>query len=295
MNALSFSIVIPTYARPAALAACLAAIALLDYPRDRYEVIVVDDGLTPALSAAPAPRDPRLRWLAQPHAGPAAARNRGAAAAEGEFLAFLDDDCRPDPHWLQALAAVLTGTPDRLVGGLTRNVLADNLFSEASQELVAYLYAYANGDPVRARFLTSNNLAARRDLFFACGAFDASFAQAGGEDREFCRRWLAGGRGIIYTPAARVDHAHRLGLRGFWRQHCNYGRGAWRFHAVAARQRGTSVSVRLEPARFYVDLLRYPFGRRPWGQALAVTALLALAQIANAVGFWRGRQAERTV
>ena len=289
---LSFSIVIPSYSRQAALAACLQAVAGLDYPRDLYEVIVVYDGPSPA-AAAPPP-GLRLRQLGQPHAGPAAARNRGAAVAGGEFLAFLDDDCQPERRWLQALGEVLSVAPDRLVGGLTHNMLADNLFSAASQDLVDYLYAYLNGDPAHARFLTSNNLAVRRDLFLACGGFDVSFTQAGGEDREFCRRWLAGGRGIVYVPAARIDHAHSTRLRSFWRQHCNYGRGAWRFHAVAAREQGDGVRVQIERPRFYMDLLRYPFARRPWAQALAVASLLVLAQVANAVGFWRGRREERS-
>jgi len=102
-----FSIVVPTCDRPRQLAACLQSLARLDYPRDRFEVIVVDDGTT---TAAPAlvvemKAGPDVRLVRQPHAGPAAARNLGASHARGSLLAFTDDDCAPAPDWLWALAA----------------------------------------------------------------------------------------------------------------------------------------------------------------------------------------------
>ena len=92
-EAIEVSIVIPTYGRPDQLAACLDSLEALDYPRDRFEVIVVDDG-------SPQPLPPyggalRVTLVRQAHAGPAAARNTGAAASRGRWLAFTDDDCRP--------------------------------------------------------------------------------------------------------------------------------------------------------------------------------------------------------
>lgn len=85
MEAPRFSVIVPGHGRPGPLAACLRALARQDYPADRYEVIVVDDGSEPPLGPGDAD-DPRVRWLRQPHAGPAAARNAGAATARGELL-----------------------------------------------------------------------------------------------------------------------------------------------------------------------------------------------------------------
>src|SRR5687767_5128657 len=105
-----FSIIIPTYARPKQLAVCLEAIARLNYPRDRFEVIVVDDGSESPPEHVVKSFSERLSLtlLAQPNSGPASARNTGAWEAKGEFLAFVDDDCAPDAGWLRGLEAHLT-------------------------------------------------------------------------------------------------------------------------------------------------------------------------------------------
>lgn len=93
----TFSIVVPTYRRPQALRRCLAALSRLDYPRERFEVLVVDDGSdeSPEPIVTEARGTVNARLIQQDHAGPARARNRGAAEATGTFLAFTDDDCEP--------------------------------------------------------------------------------------------------------------------------------------------------------------------------------------------------------
>src|SRR5436309_2951814 len=130
-----FSIIIPTEARPKQLAACLESICCLEYPDDRFEVLVVDDGsATPPETVVASFRDKiDVTLLTQPHAGPAAARNAGAQRARGTFLAFTDDDCMPKVDWLERFAARLVKTPDHLIGGRTLNALPDNPYSTASQ------------------------------------------------------------------------------------------------------------------------------------------------------------------
>src|SRR5690349_8782081 len=100
------SIIIPTYNRPAPLEQCLKALSQLDYPRDRFEVVVVDDGSTISPAGIVEGFCSRLdiRMLRQANAGPAAARNLGAQEAKGQILAFTDDDCLPDPAWLGRMA-----------------------------------------------------------------------------------------------------------------------------------------------------------------------------------------------
>ncbi len=279
-----FSIIIPTYARPRSLAACLRALAGLHYPRARFEVVVVDDGSeTPPRDVIASFEDAiDLTLLVQRHAGPAAARNHGAAQARGPFLAFTDDDCAPAPGWLEALAAHLVAAPDHLVGGQTRNALAGNPYATASQLLIDYLYAA----PQQTRFFAANNMALSAAQFHAVGGFDPTFARAAGEDREFCDRWQHNGYPMAYVPAAVVYHAHALTGRTFWRQHFNYGRGALRFHRARARRRQSRL--RIEPISFYLGLLRYPFSQMGGWRALRLTALLAVSQAANAAGFFWG-------
>jgi len=282
-----FSIIVPTYARLTQLTVCLQSLARLNYPRDRFEVIVVDDGNETPPEAVVVPFRDRLdvTLLTQPHAGPAAARNTGAARAKGEFLAFTDDDCTPAPGWLQTLAVRFATAPDRAIGGRTLNALSDNPYSTTSQLIIDVVYAYYNADPNQARFFASNNLALPADCFHVIGGFDVSFTTS--EDREICDRWLHSGYRMTYAPEALVYHAHALTFRTFWRQHFNYGRGAFRFHQARAR-RGQG-RIRLEPLSFHLNLLRYPFSQA-WGwRALSLAALLVMSQVASTAGFfWEG-------
>ena len=282
----TFSIVVPTFNRPARLAECLRALAGLDYPRSRFEVIVVDDGgARPAGPvAAPFGRRLELTIIRQARSGPAAARNAGVTRAGGRYLAFTDDDCRPDRRWLAAFGARLVHRPEAVLGGRTLNALPDNSFSSASQLLCDYLYGYYNRDPDRARFFTSNNLALAAERFDEIGGFDAAFVLPAAEDRDFCDRLASAGVSLVYTPEAMVHHGHELSLGTFLRQHFTYGRGACRFREIRERR---GRRVRLEPPSFYLDLVREPFADERGGRALSLAALLVVAQAANAAGFAR--------
>lgn len=287
------SVVVPTYRRPAKLAACLRALARLDYPRARFEVIVVDDGSAapPEEAMAALDRDVSACLLAVEHGGPAAARNAGAARAKGELLAFTDDDCMPAPGWLRALAERFGSAGDAMLGGRTVNALSDNPYSTTTQLVVEYVsrqYDPAAGGP---EFFASNNLAVPAETFRAVGGFDASFPLAAAEDRELCARWRRGGGRLVYVPEALVLHAHHLTLRRFCRQHFNYGRGRSQLGSRVAWQQASPMSSFAPPA-FYLKLLACA-RRAPQGTCRAsITALLALSQVATAAGFlherWRG-------
>lgn len=286
-----FSIVIATYNRPQQLAHCLQALSQLDYPRDRFEVIVVDDGsrTPPEKVIAIYCNRFTVTLLTHDHAGPASARNAGVAQAKGEFIVFTDDDCAPVPDYLQKLVERFVRTPDCAIGGRTINALTDNLYSTASQLLMDYLYSSLNA--AAPRFFASNNLALPRALFQKIGGFDASYPRAAAEDREFCDRWLSCGYRMIYAPEALIYHAHALALRAFVRQHFTYGRGAFRFRRACARQ--NREPLKLEPSRFYWNLLRSPFALKSGKRVLFLAALLFVSQVANAAGFFWEVMAQR--
>src|ERR1700676_2887219 len=136
----SVTIVIPTFARPKQLKNCLNAIAALEYPASRFEVLVVDDGSDCGVQdiVRPFKGQCNIEYSAQPHLGPAAARNHGARIASGEILAFTDDDCRPDSLWLMAISGNIAMNKGALLGGKIVNSLNDNLYSRASQLLIDY-------------------------------------------------------------------------------------------------------------------------------------------------------------
>lgn len=139
-----FSIITPTYNRPDKLADCLESLSRQDYPHDRFEVIVIDDGsdtpLQPVVTSFLDQLD--LTLLKQTNAGPAAARNTGVEKAKGDFLVFIDDDCKPGTHWLQNLSERCLRAPDQAVGGRTMNGLPNNPFSAASQAIIDVVYSY---------------------------------------------------------------------------------------------------------------------------------------------------------
>lgn len=279
-----FSIVIPTFNRPVQLARALSAIASVRYPQNRLEVIVVNDGgdidgeehLRTLTGSIP------FRALHQPNRGPAAARNLGVGSARGDFLCFIDDDCVPPPDWLERLSDEITAAPDALIGGRTINLLEDNLFSQASQTLVDYVYDYYHHrKPGGGAFFASNNMAVERNAFVLAGGFDESFLTA--EDREFSARWKAAGGVLHFAPDVVMYHAHDLTLRKLQRQHFAYGRGAFPYWEKTST-RGVR-GIRIEPFAFYAGMLRFPF-RQSVRYPAVVSGLVLLSQIANAAGFF---------
>lgn len=276
------SIIVPTHARPGQLGECLAALSRLDYPKERLEAIVVDDGggmpLAPVLERFRGSLD--LKLVEQEQAGPADARNAGAALARGEVLAFTDDDCQPARDWLSRLVARLDTRRDRAAGGHTVNALRENPYARTSQLIIDVGYDQNNRDPEDARFFTTNNLVVPTAAFHSLGGFRSGWVTS--EDRDFCDRWVARGFMLTYEPAAIVYHAHRLNFRSFCRQHFAYGRGAYRFHHAHARR--SKRHVRIEPS-FYLKLLLYPFRHARSYDIFRLAGLLQIWNLVNTAGF----------
>jgi GT2 family glycosyltransferase len=285
-----FSVIVPTYERPDALRVCVQALAALDYPRDGFEVIIVDDGgkvpLEPLLR--PVAKQLRMKVVWQPNAGPAAARNLGAGHATGDMLAFTDDDCAPASDWLRAFASAHAVTDTALLGGRTVNALRDNSYAEASQLIIDVVYGHYNRDASKAQFFASNNMAVPTELFRRVHGFDPGFRTS--EDRDLCDRWQSEGHRLRYVPEAVIHHAHGLTLGSFWNQHAGYGRGAWLYHTARAH-RGAG------PFRpdwsFYGTLLLSPLRNRSAREIARGYVLLLVAQVANASGCLKQAMKER--
>lgn len=281
----TFTIVVPTHGRAGSLRRCLEALAVQTLPPADWDAIVVDDGgredLEPLVEAVR--ERMRVELIRQPQSGPASARNAGAAAATGRYLAFTDDDCVPAPDWLAALARAFERSPGDMLGGATVNGVRGNPYSDVSQAIVSYLYEYYNRGGA-ARFLTSNNMAVPAERFRTLGGFSQGYRLAAAEDRDLCERWLHAGYSMALVPDAIVEHHHVLGLRTFWQQHFHYGRGAHGFHRSRAEQGRAPMGT--EPLGFYLGLLRYPFLRWDLLSGAHRAALMALTQVANAAGYF---------
>jgi len=278
-----FSIIVPMYNRPERLADCLKSLSRLDYPPNRFEVIVVDDGshVSPEPVVAPFLGCFDVTLVTQKHCGPGAARNNGAARARGEFLAFTDSDCMPASNWLQNLAALFAGEPGHAIGGQTLNFPSDNLYSTACQTMRDVVYAYYNPQHGKMQFFPSSNLAMPADRFHAIGGFDPTFTKS--EDRELCNRWQHRGFHMTYAPEVVVYHDHPYTFQTFWRRYFNGGRFAFRFHQTAAGRGTRSLGVDF---KFYLNLFRNLFSQEQGSRAFWAAVLLMVSQIANATGFY---------
>jgi GT2 family glycosyltransferase len=280
-----FSVIIPTHARPQQLNTCLNGLRMQGYPRDEFEVIVVDDGGPKPLDAVVAPFEDvlTLRLIRQANRGPAAARNTGAQAARGEYLVFIDDDCLPLRDWLRELARVINEQPDCLIGGAIVNGLPDNPFSTATETITTAVYEYFNSHPSRGRVFNTANLAIPAASFHGLTGFCTALRW--GEDHDFCYRWQDSGRPFRYAPAARVYHIHPLTFWSFSRQHFNYGRGLLRARLWVARRAGRLI--RSEQPGFYLHLLTYPLHHWSGWRRWLYVGLIAFSQAATFAGACR--------
>lgn len=268
MTAPTVTVVVPTRDRPDQLARCLAALDA--QTATSFEIVVVDDAsVDGAAVAAVAGGTARTVLVRGAGAGPAAARNLGADRARGRVLCFTDDDCRPSPGWVAALAARIDGGAVA-VAGPTRNGRPDDPFAAASQTITNHLADASRDGSSGPPFAPTSNLAVRADVFGQV-RFDETFPLAAGEDREWCERLAAADHELAFEPAAWVAHHQDLSWRRFWRQQVRYGRGA---HRLRRRD-----AAGLQSPGFYLDLLRKGAGQGP-----RVAALVVLAQVATAVG-----------
>lgn len=232
MSEQSFSIVVPTFRRRDALQATLESLLALEYPPDRYEVIVVDDdadSATQALVSRFAGRGVTLSLESQGNCGAAAARNRGARAAGGELLMFCDDDILVSRSHLKQHLAVRERHGDVIVNGaweFTPDVfgrLRSTHFGRYRIELEKRFQDEAAGAPVagdptclQMSMLGSWDLVLTRERFWDIGGFDEDFPVAGAEDQDFSLRAREAGAQLLLATKIRCLHNdNRLTLEAY--------------------------------------------------------------------------------
>lgn len=205
------SVVIPTYRRPDLLGRCLQAAAAQDHDPRAYEIVVADDGADQAtrefvqrFAAETAERGgPDIRYIAVHGThGPAAARNRGWQAAQGEIIAFTDDDTIPDPRWLSHGVAAFGPDIAAVWGHVSMPI----------PEVPTDYERDAKGLE-GAEFVTANCFV-RRSALEAVGGFDERFRFAWREDSDLFFMLLAQGLQVQAARDAVVLHPVRPGRWG---------------------------------------------------------------------------------
>ncbi|MGE3745656.1 MAG: glycosyltransferase family 2 protein [Sphingomonadaceae bacterium] len=209
------SVVIPHYNDPSALDLCLTALEAQNFPLDRFEIIVADNASPCGIEAVRAVVGDRARLVEvlEPGAGPT--RNGGAAVARGEYLAFTDSDCVPEPGWLAAGLGALEKAD--IVGG-SMTVLVDRSRPLTAAEAFELVFAFDNRIYVQKKhFSVTANLFVRKADFERVGGFRTGVS----EDQEWCLRARDMGLRIAYAAEAKVGHPARRSWPDFlnkWRR-----------------------------------------------------------------------------
>ncbi len=247
--------------RGAHLRRLLDALERQTVPRDRFEVVIGDDGSDDGSTAGLATGDGRVRVEAGPPRNSYAARNRAARAARASVLAFCDSDVLPEPTWLEEGLRALEDA-DAAAGGI-RFELPER---PTVWTLIDIETTKDHERQVRAANAETANLFVRRELYESVGGFDDTLPEHG--DFDFAERAVAAGGRLAYAPKALVRHPTRDTPRPFLRM-------LWvmnRWYAVRAARAGRRpAAVKL---RCWVPLVSVARGRRRLGYPLLLDGAL---------------------
>lgn len=269
------SVVIPAYNAERTLAACVDGLLAQTAPAATYEIIIADDGSTDrtrAIADTYAARSvsgtgPAVRVFSQPNCGAGAARNMGAAHAQGDVLLFIDADSIPDGRWVEAMAAPFADP--RLVGASgEKKTRQRKLWARFIQ--LEYDFKY---DLIAAHssidFVDSSTAGYRREVFVANGGFDRTLGEA--EDVELSFRLAERGYPMVLVRDAIAYHTHPESLAAYLVRKFQYAR--WRALVYARYPRKVTSDQRTPRAQKVQSLLA--FALLPMALAASVWNVLA--------------------
>ncbi len=223
----TFSVLIPTFGRAEALAVALHAWEQQQPGDVSFEVVVIDDGSpdnTRDLLASLRPQRFSLRRLAQENAGPAAARNLGLRAAQGDIILFTGDDIEPAPDLLEEhlRGHCKAVNSDIAILGLTRwpAIASVTATMRHIDGVGAQQFSYhwlENGSEYDFRHFYTSNISVHRTLLDRePTGFSEAFPSAAFEDAEFAHRLAEWGLKIRYRASALAFHHHPYDPRSFF-------------------------------------------------------------------------------
>lgn len=238
----SVSVVIPVRNGVDVIDLQLEALAAQTYQRP-FQVIVSDNGSTDGLRAHIEGHRLRealgLTWVdASARDGGSFARNVGAAAAEGEFLAFCDGDDRVYPEWLENMTAAARRYD--AVGGAVETHTLNSSDAQSWRQMLPPEMPYEF--PGFLRVSPTCNLGVWADMFRKVNGFDVDYDR-GAEDADFAIRVQLAGGVLGHAPDALVAYRLRDTLSGIWDQSVMCGEG---------------------DAQLYADYRHYGMPRKPW-------------------------------
>lgn len=175
------SVIVCTYNRSAFLDKCLTSLRNQDLPRDRFEVIVVDNNSTddtPAVAATHARACPDMRYVVETQQGLSHARNRGCREARGDYLVYNDDDAILPPEYLRMVAKVIREHAPEILGGPVYPYYTSRKPHWFRDQYEVKNYEGRSGFSTTCR-VTGVNFIIRKELLERLGMFDPSLGMKG--------------------------------------------------------------------------------------------------------------------
>ncbi len=198
-----FSVIIPTHHREKTLHATLDSLKKQSLPAPQFEVLIIPSPNDASIHSVKPENYPfALRVLSDiqdPYLGKSASfkRNTGAQNAQAPWLAFIDDDCVADSHWLSEAQKVIATATQNCAG-----IEGATMIPEPQQKTYTYKGLQRLS---RAGGYQTCNMFYRKDIFNECGGFDLFFPFYL-EDTDLAWSVLDRGRSIVFAPQCRVEH-----------------------------------------------------------------------------------------
>jgi GT2 family glycosyltransferase len=234
---LDVSVIVPVRNGARSLPALLESLHAQTLPRDRFEVIVVDNDSSDATAEVAASAGATV--VSEPIANRSRARNRGVAAARSRVYACTDADCVARPDWLERLLGCADNAP-LVAGEVTIRVREP---ANAIERFEA-LWRFGQSAWVKDGWAATANLLVHAEAFEAIGGFDPEWLE-GGEDVDFCFRARDAGHELGFCPGAVVEHAGESELRPMLRRFFMHGYSS----NQAFYRLGTGIRAWRHPAR----------------------------------------------
>jgi len=224
MAGLAFvSIIVPVYNNEKIIGDCIEALLGQDYPKDRYEVIIIDNNSTDK-SAEIIKSYPVQYALEDTIQTSYAARNRGVKSSRGEILAFLDADCIAEKDWLKKGAGGFAEDNIGCVTGEVKSTKPQNYVEEYLCKKDVFSQKSSLNNFFLPRVVTANTFY-RRDVFNKIGFFRERWVSGGDADFGW-RMQLETAYKVKFISDAVVFHKHRSTLESMFKQSVKWGIGS---------------------------------------------------------------------
>ena len=213
------SVIIPAFNAEKTVESCIRSLLNQQYPKSRYEIIVIDNGSTDNTLKILQKFRRTIRILNEGKRGSYAARNKGIKHVKGDIIAFTDSDCIADKNWLQSITNAFQNKLINLVGGNIKSF-------RNSSHLLRYCNKFCHSQKYNINstvpFFTTANMAVKKEVFNMQIFNDALHS---GGDVEFCSGLIKNKDEVFYEPSAVVWHRYDDSIIRFIKKHYYYGKG----------------------------------------------------------------------